>query len=77
MIHHSKIDNMEKSTHCLHYRIDVLQGMSDEDLELLTDQPAKDIRAELVHKKAAGEVYIPSAGCQGFDPVTGCPGHGS
>lgn len=62
-------------TNCLHYRIDVLQGMNDQDLEELTDRPAKEVRAELVHKKAAGEVFIPSPGCEGFDPKTGCRGH--
>ena len=64
-----------KDSHHLNYRIDVLQRMSDEELEELTNRPAKEVRAELVHKKAAGEVYIPDADCEGFDPVNGCPGH--
>lgn len=32
---------------------------------------------ELKGMKARGEVFIPCSGCEGFDPVTGCPGHPS
>lgn len=65
-----------KDSHHLNYRFDVLMRISVEDLEELTEKPAKEVRAELAHIKAAGEVYIPSAGCEGFDPVNGCLGHG-
>lgn len=65
------------STHCLHMRIDILLTRNDEELtELFFKRPAE-VRELLEKKKAAGEVYIPSAGCEGFNPVTGCPGHGS
>jgi hypothetical protein len=36
---------------------------------------AKQIRAELEKMLAEGKRLIPSVGCDGFDYVTGCPGH--
>ncbi|WP_276483580.1 hypothetical protein [Paraflavitalea pollutisoli] len=64
-------------THCLHMRIDALLQASDADIEELTEQPAQTVRPELEKQKAAGDVYVPMAGCIGFHPVTGCPGHQS
>jgi len=58
-------------------RIDVLLSRNDEEITELLDMPASEARKDLEEKKAAGEVYIASAGCKGFDPVTGCPGHKS
>lgn len=29
----------------------------------------------LYEKLAAGERWLPTDDCEGFDPVTGCPGH--
>jgi len=36
---------------------------------------APDIRHELEERKEKGELLIGSEGCEGFDPLTGCPGH--
>lgn len=37
----------------------------------------KDIRNELLRRKAAGELYISVGECDNFDPKTGCLGHPS
>ena len=37
--------------------------------------PGDEVRAELLERKADGEKLIGSEKCEGFDPVTGCPGH--
>ncbi len=34
-----------------------------------------EIRADLKERLGRGEKLIPSEGCDGFDPVNGCPGH--
>jgi hypothetical protein len=41
----------------------------------LLGMPGKEARNILLHKKANGEKFIPCGDCEGFDPVTGCPGH--
>jgi hypothetical protein len=61
--------------YCLHMRIDGLLWSDDTALRLLFERDPRELRIELAEKKAAGEVFIPSAGCEGFNPVTGCPGH--
>ena len=35
----------------------------------------KDIRNELLRRKAAGELYISVGECDNFDPKVGCLGH--
>ena len=37
----------------------------------------KDIRKELLRRKAAGELYISVGECDNFDPKIGCLGHPS
>lgn len=37
----------------------------------------KDIRNELLRRKAAGELYISVGECDNFDPKVGCLGHPS
>lgn len=37
----------------------------------------KDIRNELLRRKAAGELYISVGECDNFDPKIGCLGHPS
>lgn len=64
-----------RHTKCLHMTIEALEAASDEEIEQLTGRPAAEVLPLLVEKKAAGEVYIPSAGCENFNPITGCPGH--
>jgi hypothetical protein len=47
----------------------------NKQLEDFFQLPVAEIRKELEERKAAGEVYIGSVNCEGFDPVKGCPGH--
>lgn len=62
-------------THCLQVKIETLLNSGDEALKNLFYKDPSVVRKALEAKKAAGEVYVPSAGCEGFDPVKGCPGH--
>lgn len=59
------------------HRIDTMLSYSDADLQALFDANPADIREQLEDKQYRGEVYVTNAGCEGFDPVTGCPGHPS
>ncbi|WP_315823029.1 hypothetical protein [Paraflavitalea speifideaquila] len=47
----------------------------DKDLASFFQLPGEKVRSELEQRLAAGEVYIGSQNCEGFDPVKGCPGH--
>lgn len=44
-------------------------------LARLFDMNGKEAREELLRLQAMGHKYIPSEGCEGFDPINGCPGH--
>jgi len=63
------------SRHCIHMRIDRALSMSDSQLQDLFGGFAPDIRHELEGRQEQGELLIGSEGCEGFDPITGCPGH--
>lgn len=63
MIHHVKTS------------IKGLLRLPDEELGYILDVDGKAVRIELEDRLANGELYIPAAGCVGFDPVKGCPGH--
>jgi hypothetical protein len=63
------------SSHCLHMSIDRALAMTDDELQSMFGSFASDIRHELEQRKDKGEELIGSEGCEGFDPVTGCPGH--
>lgn len=61
-------------------RIENLLEHSDSDLlEIFngstTCENGADIRTYLEAKKAYGDVFIGSDNCEGFNPITGCPGH--
>lgn len=49
--------------------------LSDNKLSKLFDRNGASIRKELKERLAKGEKLIGSDDCEGFDPVTGCPGH--
>lgn len=56
--------------------IEGLLLLSNQKLARLTGMDGKAARKELRERKNKGEKYIPcSDECEGFDPVTGCPGH--
>jgi hypothetical protein len=63
------------SSHHVSMRIDRALSMTDTEIQLMFGGFASDIRHELEGRKEKGEVLIGSEGCEGFDPVTGCPGH--
>lgn len=64
-----------KTTHHLVMGIAKVLQWENHSLQEFFQLPAGEIRKELEERKAAGEVYIGSANCEGFDPVKGCPGH--
>lgn len=55
--------------------IDFVLTFDDEKLGEIFEGDGKEIRAELEERKQNGEKLIGSDGCEGFSPVTGCPGH--
>lgn len=55
--------------------IEGLLLLSNHQLTKLFDADGSNVRAQLKERYEKGERLIPSAGCDGFDPVTGCPGH--
>lgn len=71
--------NSEMTTIHLSQSIDGLLRYKDltdvcESDEFKTD---KDIRDELLRRKAAGDIYISVGDCDNFDPKIGCLGHPS
>ena len=62
-------------THHVSTNIERLLQFSDDQLESMFDSPGAEVRSELEERKANGEIKIGSEGCEGFDPVNGCPGH--
>ena len=71
--------NSKMTTIHLRQSIDGLLRYKDltdvcESDEFKTD---KDIRNELLRRKAAGELYISVGECDNFDPKVGCLGHSS
>jgi hypothetical protein len=51
--------------------------LSDEELASMFKMDGKEARSELMDRAAAGDIYIGSENCDGFDPINGCPGHKS
>jgi len=43
--------------------------------DIFNSDDGEAIRKSLEHRAAHGELLIGSEGCEGFNPVTGCPGH--
>lgn len=63
------------TTHHISTNIDSLLKWSDKKLNVMFDLPGHEVRLELKQRKANGERLIGCEGCEGFSPVTGCPGH--
>lgn len=61
--------------YCLESHIDGLLLFDDQYLQSLFGSYGPDIRHDLEERQAKGEIFIGSINCQGFDPITGCPGH--
>lgn len=55
--------------------IEGLLSLSNYRLGKMFDRHGATIRKELKERLAKGEKLIGAEGCEGFDPVTGCPGH--
>jgi hypothetical protein len=55
--------------------IEGLLRLSNYRLGKLVEMDGRKARKELLERQARGEKLIPSADCDGFDPVKGCPGH--
>ena len=55
--------------------IEFLLEKDNEWLGIIFEGDGAEIRKELEERKANGEKLIPSENCEGFNPVTGCPGH--
>lgn len=56
-------------------KIETALRLNDDELGATFNGNGAEIRAELEERKANGELLIASEGCEGFDPITGCPGH--
>jgi len=63
------------SKHCVHMSIEGLLSWTDSELQQMFGGFGPDIRKELEERSLNGEKLIGSQGCEGFDPVSGCPGH--
>lgn len=55
--------------------IETALTFDDQELGEMFEGSGSEIRKELEERKAKGEIKIGSEGCEGFDPVKGCPGH--
>lgn len=55
--------------------IEGLLEQSDKQLASLFQMKGDKVRKELLRRLNKGELYIPSEGCDTFDPKKGCPGH--
>lgn len=59
-------------------KIEDALAMTDEQIwRIFNTTAVNDFRSTLRILKEKGWIYIGSEGCEGFDPVTGCPGHPS
>jgi hypothetical protein len=67
--------NQIAMTHHLQTKIETLLAWTDSELQEVFGGFGPDIRKELEDRKEKGEVLIGSVDCDGFDPITGCPGH--
>jgi len=62
-------------THHPTTKIENLLAWTDNELQEVFGGFGPDIRSELENRKERGEILIGSVDCEGFDVVTGCPGH--
>lgn len=61
--------------HHVQASIEGLLGLTNAQLSKMFDRHGPTIRKELKERLANGEKLIGAEGCEGFDPVKGCPGH--
>jgi len=64
-----------RTTYHVQMSIEGLLRQSNYKLGKLFDRHGPSVRTELKNRLANGEKLIGSDRCDGFDPVTGCPGH--
>lgn len=71
------LDELKKKEMTYHVQMSIegALGLSDRQLSKMFDRNGKSIRKELKERYAKGERLLGAEGCEGFDPVTGCPGH--
>jgi len=55
--------------------IDELLKLTDKQLSVMFESDPAGTRNQLQGLKKMGHKLIPSANCEGFDPINGCPGH--
>lgn len=55
--------------------IEGLLELTNYRLGKIINMDGRKVRKELLERQAKGEKLIPSSDCEGFDPITGCPGH--
>lgn len=56
-------------------KIETALSLDDQQLgDMFCADPDK-LRQHFEERKANGEILIGAEGCEGFDPVKGCPGH--
>lgn len=61
--------------HCVTMKIQTALDLSDDELIAMFNQKPDELRASLKKDLENGELLIGSYNCEGFNPVTGCPGH--
>lgn len=62
----------------IHHIVIDIRGLLNESnyrLGKMFDKHGANVRKELKARLAKGEKLIGPEGCEGFDPVKGCPGH--
>lgn len=64
-----------KITRHVSVSIELLLSMNNDRLEAMFEMPGAEARSDLEERKANGEIKIGSEHCEGFSPITGCPGH--
>lgn len=63
------------TNHHIDTKIESLLGLEELDLIEMFPKFQGNIRQHLQDRLDCGEVYVGSEGCDGFDPIKGCPGH--
>lgn len=63
------------TTYHVQMSIDGVLALSDKKLSKLFNGDGKQIRKQLKERYSKGERLIGAEGCEGFDPIKGCPGH--
>lgn len=66
---------MAKTKRHLCAKIENLLQNDDDWLGRIFEGDGSETRQDLENRFKNGEILIGSEGCDGFDPITGCPGH--